>query len=272
MNIKSINKIVVFDLDETLGYFVEFGMFWEALKEYLKITKSPSLTQNDFNTLLNLFPEFQRPKIMKILNYLKHRKKSSCCDKIMIYTNNQGPSSWVQYIKKYYESKLNYPLFDQIIAAFKVNGKMIEICRTTNNKNYNDLIRCTKIPENTQICFLDDTFYPEMSAPNVYYINVKPYVHYIPFEIMVERFLSNRKMQEKIVKVTEFKEFMNNFMSSFIYSYSIKEQNEIQVDKIISNKILEHLHIFFETNTSFTQKHRKINQGNKTRKQLNKFT
>ena len=26
------SKIVVFDLDETLGYFSEFGMFWDALK------------------------------------------------------------------------------------------------------------------------------------------------------------------------------------------------------------------------------------------------
>ena len=30
------SKIVVFDLDETLGYFVEFGMFWDALKHYYK--------------------------------------------------------------------------------------------------------------------------------------------------------------------------------------------------------------------------------------------
>ena len=29
-------KIVVFDLDETLGYFSEFGMFWDALKSYIK--------------------------------------------------------------------------------------------------------------------------------------------------------------------------------------------------------------------------------------------
>jgi hypothetical protein len=28
-------KIVVFDLDETLGYFTEFGIFWDCLKNYL---------------------------------------------------------------------------------------------------------------------------------------------------------------------------------------------------------------------------------------------
>ena len=29
-------KIVVFDLDETLGYFTQYGIFWDSLAEYLK--------------------------------------------------------------------------------------------------------------------------------------------------------------------------------------------------------------------------------------------
>ena len=31
----SKTKIVVFDLDETLGYFSEFGMIWEAVSSYI---------------------------------------------------------------------------------------------------------------------------------------------------------------------------------------------------------------------------------------------
>ena len=50
------NKIVVFDLDETLGYFVEFGMFWEALINYNKyINNSNTLSQKQFNHLLLFF-------------------------------------------------------------------------------------------------------------------------------------------------------------------------------------------------------------------------
>ena len=30
------SKIVVFDVDETLGYFVEFGIFWDSLNAYIK--------------------------------------------------------------------------------------------------------------------------------------------------------------------------------------------------------------------------------------------
>ena len=35
LTIGSANKIVVFDLDETLGYFVELGLFWDCLQTYL---------------------------------------------------------------------------------------------------------------------------------------------------------------------------------------------------------------------------------------------
>jgi len=67
-------KIVVFDLDETLGYFTQFGIFWDSLSDYLKIQNKPALTQCDFNNILDLFPEFLRPNIINILNYLKEKK------------------------------------------------------------------------------------------------------------------------------------------------------------------------------------------------------
>ena len=38
-------KIVVFDLDETLGYFTEFGIFWDSLTIYLKTNNKQALSQ-----------------------------------------------------------------------------------------------------------------------------------------------------------------------------------------------------------------------------------
>ena len=73
----NISRIVVFDMDETLGYFVEFGVFWDSLNSYIK-SKSPDgqipqkLAQQYFNQILELYPEFIRPNIISILNYLKH--------------------------------------------------------------------------------------------------------------------------------------------------------------------------------------------------------
>ena len=171
MNLTS--KIVVFDVDETLGYFVEFGIFWESLNVYIKNHHIDyELSQHDFNKILDLYPEFIRPNILSILNYLKHKKISKACNGVMIYTNNQGPKQWVLYIKEYFEHKIKYKLFNHIISAFKVNGKHIELCRSSHDKTYDDFIKCSKVPDDVQICYLDDTYYPEMNAENVYYIKV----------------------------------------------------------------------------------------------------
>ena len=70
-------KIVVFDLDETLGYFTQYGIFWDSLANYLKVKNKPKLTQKDFDSILDLYPEFLRPNIINILIYLKSKKKTN---------------------------------------------------------------------------------------------------------------------------------------------------------------------------------------------------
>jgi hypothetical protein len=95
------------------------------------------------------------------------------CQGVMIYTNNTGPKEWIHHIKDFFEEKIKYKLFNHVICAFKVNGKQIEMCRTTYEKTVKDFIKCTKLPENTQICFLDDLFHPKMNYDNVYYIKLQ---------------------------------------------------------------------------------------------------
>lgn len=241
-------KIVVFDLDETLGYFTEYGIFWDSLTHYLKNKEKAPLTQNDFDEILDLYPEFLRPNIINILTYLKEKKQSNCCDKMMIYTNNTGPREWCQHIIKYFEKKLNYKLIDQLIAAFKVNGKTMEICRTTHTKTHKDLIKCTKIPATTEICFLDDTFYPEMTNDNIYYINVKPYYHDLKMDYMIQKFKESA-VGEKILDATDmdsdFEEKMMDHIKLYEYKYMNKDSNEYEIDKILSKQIISHLHYFF---------------------------
>jgi FMN phosphatase YigB (HAD superfamily) len=65
------NKIVVFDLDETLGYFVQLGILIDVIEEIFNI----DMEQNLFNEILDLYPEFLRPNIIKILKYLKQRNQ-----------------------------------------------------------------------------------------------------------------------------------------------------------------------------------------------------
>ena len=207
-------KIVVFDVDETLGYFSKLGKIW-------KMVESKNQNQDTFDTLLDLFPEFIRPHMLTILKYLKRQKTDFICNKVMIYTNNQSPTEkWIQYIKIYFENKLKYPLFDKIIGAFKINGKKIELGRTSHKKSYTDLITCAKLPINTQICFVDDTYYPEMDVSNVVYVKVKqPYIYDLSNEVIMKRL----KIKDK---------------DALLFTYIEKDKKEFELDKIISKKIM----------------------------------
>lgn len=237
-------KIVVFDLDETLGYFSEFGMFWDALKGYIKHNNiNFNISQEFFNKTLDLYPEFLRPNIINILSYLKQKKRTKHCYKIMIYTNNQGPFEWSVQIKTYFESKINYKLFDQIIGAFKINGKHVELCRTTNMKTHSDFMKCTKVPENTDICFLDDIYHQGMINDKIYYINIKSYEHDLSFTTIVDRFIDSGLI--KNADPTQMKEYILTFMKRYNYLYVEKDDRELAIDKILSKKILHHLQVFF---------------------------
>lgn len=267
-------KIVVFDLDETLGYFTEYGIFWDILNNYLKTYKKYDLTQSDFNVILDLYPEFIRPNILNILNYLKNKKISKCCHKMMIYTNNTGSKQWSEKITSYFDEKINYSLFDQIISAFKVNGKTVEICRTTHNKTHQDFIRCTKLPSNAEICFLDDTFYPEMANDNIYYINIKPYFHDIMFDNMISRFMRSDFAISLQLKEEYFKKYMSNEFKKYNYHCIVKDESEYEIDIILGKQIMNHLKDFFlissKNNTTYFNKTQKNNifhnKSNKSRK------
>lgn len=257
-------KIVVFDLDETLGYFTQYGIFWDSLANYLKVKNKNNLTQVDFDSILDLYPEFLRPNIINILTYLKNKKKSNCCHKMMIYTNNTGPREWAHHIINYFEKKIHFKIVDQIIAAFKINGQRVEICRTSQNKSHKDLIKCTKIPIDAEICFMDDNLYPEMTHDNIYYINIKPYYHDLSFEDMLYKFTHSEIGKKLIKNDQDFQGLMMEHIKLFKYLVVKKDEKEYEVDKVIGKHIISHLQIFF--NRSFKNKtvKNRENKKNKT--------
>ena len=253
------SKIIVFDLDETLGYYSEFGMFWDAVTDFIKTTnKDIDIDEILFNNMLDLFPEFLRPDIINILKYLKKKKTAKHCHKLIIYTNNQGPNEWAQHIKTYFETKIHYDLFDQIIKAFKINGKQVEVCRTSYTKKHTDLIRCSKIPETTEICFLDDVFHPGMANDRIYYINIKPYIYDLPFDTMIDRLINSNILGKKTDReeIENMKTYILKYLKKYNYTYVEKTKEAQNIDKILSKKIMDHLHIFFnkQTNKNRTQK------------------
>ena len=257
------NKIIVFDLDETLGCFTEIGIFWEALENFYET----NLLYESFYDVIDLFSDFLRPNILNILEYVKNKKLKNECDKIMIYTNNQGPKSWVNMLSNYFNHKIGYKVFDNIIAAFKIGGKIIEFNRTSHDKSVEDLIRCTRINPNTEICFIDDQYHPLMNMENVYYINVKPYIYSMPYEEMAEKYYNHQ--QDNInVKKEEFINFIINFMKQYNYPIKNKSDDETELDKIVSKKIVIHLEEFFKKDKKQNTRKRKSVKNRLTKRKF----
>jgi hypothetical protein len=274
-------KVVVFDVDETLGCFSQFGIFFEALGEYFN---NPNLGYLHFNALIDLYPEVFRTNIVRILEYIRKKKQSGVCSKVMIYTNNQGPAKWVQHIRGYLEKKLaeagalttpataatTTPLFDRIIGGFKIsnaNNELEHLQRATQEKTVNDFLRCSRLSANIEICFLDDVLHQKMVDEKVYYIRLQSYNSYIPFEQYITRFINSKLYDQhfselhlsrmgyasnKLVYKQTTAIELNNIimkrakMSQYDAKKVLSKVNPREIDEIISKYILYHLQLFFK--------------------------
>ena len=301
------HKVVVFDVDETLGNFAQFSIFGHVLEDYFN---DPNIMYRHFNDLVDLYPEIIRPNMVRILDYIRKKKNDGICSKVMIYTNNTAPDKWVSHIRQYFENKLRHtasttskgegsrsgsdkglaiipPLFDHIIGGFKPSSSSSSSSyprRTTPEKTIDDLIHCSRLPANIEVCFLDDLNHPKMIDECVYYIKLQPYYSYIPFETFVIRFLNSAlfrtvfdkieipscvpSMSALVKKEILSIEIHNLFMkyvhlANFDAKSNQKKLNPREIDEIISKYILFHLQQFFRDgppslahNTNSAAKHR----------------
>ena len=244
----------VFDVDETLGYFSQFGAFVDALNNYY--SDFSRVVFDNFNELLDLYPEFIRPNMIEILKYVSEKRREGACKGIIIYTNNQGPRIWVANISKYFDYKVGTQVFDQIIAAFKVNGKIVQEGRTTQNKTYDDLVHVADIPKTSEICFVDDLNHPGMRHPNVLYINVKPYVETLPTSTLIKRYLDSAlgknilpENREKFSKSIKKRMGVNDDENERIATLNLQESNFISLNTPGSSNV--------KTNASVLSSHKK---------------
>jgi hypothetical protein len=275
------HKVVVFDVDETLGNFAQFSLFGHVLEEYFN---DSNIMYHYFNDLVELYPEIIRPSMVRILDYIRKKKNAGICSKVMIYTNNTGPDKWVSHIRHYFEYKLRSvssastssakdlavvpPLFDHIIGGFKPHEHTTTSYpqRTTKDKTIDDFIHCSRLPSNIEVCFLDDLYHSKMTDERVYYIKLQPYYSHIPFETFVVRFLNSALFRNVFDKmyIPSISPSMSALVKKEILSIEIhnlftkyanisnydakihqKKMNPREIDEIISKYILFHLQQFF---------------------------
>lgn len=240
-------KVIVLDLDETLGAFGELYVLWQSL-EIDHITDKQSI----FRELLDTFPEFLRPGIFSILEYLLYKKQQG--SSIFLYTNNQCSPPWVDLILTYFDERLETSnLFDKAVKAFKINDQIIEPLRTGHSKIYSDLIRCTMLPRNSEMCFIDNTYHRKMVHDKVYYIQPKSYQHGLSGKEIVDRFMKKWTLTPLPMG---FEENIRETFLRFVPNDSHSKADAIRV----SQKIMYHLKEYFLLSTK-KPKTKKISFG-----------
>jgi hypothetical protein len=246
------SKHFVFDLDETIGSFTELHILWLGISHlYEEDAGKPFIeSQECMNILLDLYPEFLRYGILTILEFLYYKKTNGLCGNVYIYTNNMCSKSWATMIIDYIESKGKLiGLFDKIIGAFKINRLITEPKRTTSTKSVQDLIRCTLLPSKTsEFCFIDNTYFPKMRGPRVFYIQPKAYYHSLSIHDIIRRFIKSPPMQDLLS--TDLSSWDKRLYDWFIHhEYFIgprmKSRCERDLDIQVSKKLMYHIKEFF---------------------------
>jgi len=261
---KRSQRAVVFDFDETIGSFIDLEKLWTGINEWC--LDSPDQYPR-FDDLFDLYPEFLRYGILYILDYLYQKKKDGHCNRIYIYTNNQCATDLVRLITQYIEHKLQIaePLFDKIIHAFKINNRVVEVGRSSQYKTHSDFIKCTLLPKSTEICFIDNAYFPDMVNERVYYIHPRAYIHRLSKTQIVSRFIDSDigKYLNEIgmtVGTNALFQFMFERLTENAVEASVETEGEESVIEIkVAQKIMYHLKEFFylTKRTQKTQRARK---------------
>jgi hypothetical protein len=180
-----------------------------------------------------------------IFQYL-HKKKEKNKTMVYIYTNNSCiPITWTTYISEYIEEKWKVDnLFNNIVRAFKINGKVVEHKRTTGEKTYEEFLHCVQLPKKTELCFLDNSEHSLMKHRYVYYLQPKPYYIGLSRNEITQRFIN--AMKEKCEN--NIQEQLHNYYKTheLVINDNKKTYQDSIVDMKISKKLLQCIQKFYK--------------------------
>jgi hypothetical protein len=266
-------KYIVFDLDETLGYFKQIHYLFSIIK---KVDASINITQPIFDAIMDLFPETLRPNILDVLLYLK-TKKEELTTYVIIYTNNKN-QDWTNLIINYITAKICCPtFFDKIIG----NSKQ-ESCRESKEKNLSDLFRCLDFTAGSRICYIDNEYFKGMQSKYTYYLKLDNYVNDIPNDKVVERFTESELYCSIFpsVQASIFSRIYYHYLNSMYGKPLSAEAYEYEISS--TNMLLLYIQLFYlnrqpirsssiisthsPTNRTYKNKLYKVRRSGKTKK------
>lgn len=229
-----MRKIILIDMDETLGTFTEISVFLGALTD---LCQGLDYT-TEFFKAMEVFTCFQRPRIIDLLKYMVNLRKMNTISDIVLYTNNQGSNEWVKLIAYFFDTKVGSRVFDDIIFSYIIGNTINDSRRTTQDKVLPDVRRALNINSPTRFLFIDDQLHNGMLSQDVTYLRIEPYIYHMNFSHMAKLYHDTY-----IIDGINIEEFVTSMI--FLMSrrrYSVWDNNRSH-DKYLrlSNKIMEQI-------------------------------
>tara|TARA_Y100000389_G_scaffold60022_1_gene56125 strand:- start:17196 stop:17828 length:633 start_codon:yes stop_codon:yes gene_type:complete len=162
----TVSKVVVFDLDETLGDFGDLSLRWPSeVVEKKRFAQFCSFMNDNievYSDLVNVLPK------------IVESRRAGRIEQIVIYTNNCAHASWACAIAGHIGWVHGTRVFDAVVAGYKPELGPTQ-CRLGPAKTYQELCNCLGLEENTRMCFIDDQEHKGMRHANVSYVKTSPY-------------------------------------------------------------------------------------------------
>lgn len=211
-----MNKHIIFDLDETIGYFKQFIFILNIIESYHPI---------DYTIFFKLFEDYFRPTIFNIFEMISSKKKMNHIKYVILYTNNNN-NDFVYKVIDYIHKKVNTILFDHIIT-YNSN-------RLHKIKSYEDLIHCIPQIKDDVLCFIDDKIHICMKSNlNVSYIKCEKYIYHLSNDVIINRLMLYNPNYNK----SHLKTILKTFKGS-------KKELPKHVHNFSTKKMLHHIEIF----------------------------
>lgn len=190
-----MNKCVVFDLDETIGFFAQLY----TIAKTFETTTKYKLQQHHIVTLYKHFYNIFRPGIFTLLAYAQLLKEKYNIY-IVLYTNTIMDDIWVDAFLQY--------TYDMVKLEFNSVMNLNSKCRSSTKKNLRDLYKCnSSLNSASHIMIIDNKTHKRLLDKNILYVLVKTYyyvhnnniiwnkIHEL-FNIDVEKKLENNEVSD----------------------------------------------------------------------------
>ncbi len=213
-----MNKHIIIDLDETIGFFKQFIIIINIVETYCNI---------DYNHYFELLEDYFRPHMFDIFDFILKKKKSKDIKYVILYSNNKN-DFFVKKVIQYINKKTNSIFFDYIITYHSR--------RLHTYKSYDDLLYC--IPDlllNDYFLFIDDKHHKHMKHPNIVYLKYEKYIFQYTYRAIKD------KLKNVLEENVTYKDSIKHKLKKYIV---LENQLPKSIHEHISQKILHSIEIF----------------------------